>query len=97
MHKLTSTIKELYGVTEQDAVNNIAINHVVANIDDSVRDQVRILQLAGNANLTVILELINSCSESFPLRAPQAEASAIGTEAARDTGARLEESSLSNY
>ena len=54
-HKLISTIKELYGVTDANAVNNIAINHVVANIDESARDQVRILQLAGNANLTAIV------------------------------------------
>ena len=49
-HKLTSTIKDLYGITDTNAVNNIAMNHVVTNIhDDRVRDQIRILQLSATA------------------------------------------------
>ena len=71
-HKLTSTIKELYDITDTNAVNNIAMNHVVAKIhDDRVRDQIRILQLSGTANLTSVLELINASSESVPLHPPQ--------------------------
>ena len=33
-HQLSSTIKDLYGITDRKAVNNIAVNHVVANIQE---------------------------------------------------------------
>ena len=70
-HQLSSTIKDLYGITDRKAVNNIAVNHVVANIQgESIRYQVRILQLCDSEKLNSILELINAHSNSFPLRAP---------------------------
>ena len=86
-HKLTSTIKELYGITDTNAVNKIAMNYVVANIhDDRVRDQIRILQLSGKASLRSVLELINASSEYVPLPPPQS----CGATASVSTNDRLE-------
>ena len=68
-HKLTSTIKELYGIVDSKAINNIAMNHVVANIhDDKIRDQIRILQLSGTASLASVLELISAVRQQLRLR-----------------------------
>lgn len=42
------------------AVEAIATNHVISSLDDSLRKEVQILQLAGNDKLENLLELIET-------------------------------------
>ena len=59
-HTLTNTIKELYGLqgNANDAIDAIAINHVVSGLSEEIRSQAKILQLTGNKSLNCLLELV---------------------------------------
>ena len=59
-HTLTNTIKELYGLqgNANDAIDAIAINHVVSGLSEEIRSQAKILQLTGNKSLECLLELV---------------------------------------
>ena len=43
-------IRKLYNLTDLDelSIDAIAINHVIAQLDEPVRQDVKMLQLAGN-------------------------------------------------
>ena len=58
---LRTLIRELYNLTDLDAtsIDAIAINHVIAQLDEQVRQDVKVLQLAGNRSLERLLELAN--------------------------------------
>ena len=58
---LRTLIRELYNLTDLDAtsIDAIAINHVIAQLDEQVRQDVKVLQLAGNKSLERLLELAN--------------------------------------
>ena len=58
---LRTLIRELYNLTDLDAtsIDAIAINHVIAQLDEQVRQDVKMLQLAGNKSLEHLLELVN--------------------------------------
>ncbi len=58
VNDLRNTVQELYGIANEDAINSIAINHVLANLEDSLRKKTKVLQLAGNIKLENILELL---------------------------------------
>ena len=59
-HTLRNTIKELYGLqgNANDAIDAIAINHVVSSLSEEIRSQAKILQLTGNKSLECLLELV---------------------------------------
>ena len=59
-HRLRNTIEELYGLQENanDAIDAIAINHVVSGLSEGIRSQAKILQLTGNKSLECLLELV---------------------------------------
>ena len=69
VNELRNAIQELYGLTSEDAIDSIAINHVLAQLEDSLRKETKILQLAGNTKLENILELLQEKFEgnSFAL------------------------------
>ena len=56
---LRNTIKELYGLqgNANDAIDAIAINHVVLGLSEGIRSQAKILQLTGNKSLECLLGL----------------------------------------
>ena len=58
-HRLRNTIEELYGLRENanDAIDAIAINHVVSGLSEGIRSQAKILQLTGNKSLECLLGL----------------------------------------
>ena len=60
VHDLKTVIKELYDIVDTNAVDLIAQNHVLAQLDTSIQEQAKILQLSGNCKLESILELVNS-------------------------------------
>ena len=59
-HTLRNAIKELYGLqgNANDAIDAIAINHVVSGLSEEIRSQAKILQLTGNKSLNCLLELV---------------------------------------
>ena len=44
---------------DETSTDAIAINHVIAQLDEQVRQDVKKLQLAGNKSLERLLELVN--------------------------------------
>ena len=64
---LRTLIKELYGLDNVNAVDAIAINHVISQLDDETRREVKILQLAGNKSLERLLELTDDKLSGNPL------------------------------
>ena len=62
-------IRELYNLTDLDEtfIDAIAINHVISQLDEQVRQDVKMLQLAGNKSLERWLELINDKLSGNPL------------------------------
>ena len=58
--ELYTVIRELYDIHDENAIQSIAISHVVSNLDDAVKGDVKLLQLSGNVKLEKILELAES-------------------------------------
>ena len=59
-HTLRNTVKDLYGLqgNANDAIDAIAINHVVIRLSEEIWSQAKILQLTGNKSLECLLELV---------------------------------------
>ena len=60
---LTKTIRELFDIVETETITSIAINHVISNLDDDIRQEAKIFQLSGNKSLENLLEFINTKME----------------------------------
>ena len=60
-NSLRALIRKLYNLTDLDetSIDTIALNHVIALLDEQVRKDVKILKLAGNKSLERLLELVN--------------------------------------
>ena len=58
--ELKTLIKELYSIENDKTIELIASNHIVADLEPSFRENVKILQLCGNTRLESLLELIKS-------------------------------------
>ena len=67
VHELRTTVRELYGITTEEAIEGIAISHVLATLEDSVKKKVQVLQLAENQRLENLLELVDSLLAGNPL------------------------------
>ena len=52
---------------DETSTDAIAINHVIAQLDEQVRQDVKKLQLAGNKSLERLLELVNDKLSGNPL------------------------------
>ena len=52
---------------ENSAIDATAINHVIAQLDEQVRQDVKMLQLAGNKSLERLLEVVNDKLSGNPL------------------------------
>ena len=50
----------MYNITDTTAVNSIAQNHVLVQLDPSIQEQAKILQLTGTCKLESILDLGNT-------------------------------------
>ena len=55
-----TVIRELHDIHDENAIQSLAIFHVVSNLDDAVKGDVKLLQLSGNVKLENILELAES-------------------------------------
>ena len=68
-NSLRTLIRELHNLTDLDetSIDAIAINHVIAQLDKQVRQDVKMLQLADNKSLERLLELVNDKLSGNPL------------------------------
>ena len=67
IHELRNTIQELYGIKNESAVESLAVNHVISNLELALRN-VHMLQLANpNTKLESILELLETRVGGNPL------------------------------
>ena len=68
-NSLCAVIRELYNLTNLDetSIDAIAINYVIAQLDEQVRQDDQMLQLAGNKSLERLLELVNDKLSGNPL------------------------------
>ena len=66
---MRTLITELCNLTDLDetSIDATAINHVIAQLDEQVRQDVKMLQLAGNKSLKRLLELVNDKLSGNPL------------------------------
>ena len=69
VHELKTSIQELYGLKDDTSEESIDVNHLMANLEDSLKSEVKILQLTGNLKLETLLELIETKLEGHPFGA----------------------------
>ena len=59
-NELLSIIKSLYSLQNMEVVRHIALNHIMSNLDDSLRSEAKIFQLTGNDSLENLLEFLGT-------------------------------------
>ena len=60
LRELRSTIRDYYGLTNVEQIDQIDMNHMLSILEDSVREDAKILQLSGNVKIENLLELITT-------------------------------------
>ena len=58
--ELRNTIRALYGIQDPNIISDLALNHLISTLDESLRGQAKIFQLAGNKTLENLLEFVNT-------------------------------------
>ena len=66
--QLTQTIRELFDIDERDTINSIAMNHVISNLEEDMRQDAKIFQLSGNKSLENLLEFVVTKMEGNSLQ-----------------------------
>ena len=80
IHELTSTVKCVYGIEDEETIKNIALNYITLHLEDSLRTEARLFQLNGNKSLETLLEFISTkfmCSSFRVNTSLQASASSF--------------------
>ena len=67
VHELRMTVRELYSITAEEAIEGITTSHVMATLDDHIKKHAQVLQLAGNTRLENLLELVDNLLSGNPL------------------------------
>ena len=57
--ELTNTITALYRIWDSNIISDLAMNHLLSTLDESLRGEAKIFQLMGNTTLENLLELVN--------------------------------------
>ena len=84
-HSLRSTVRELYNINDPESVNAIALNHVMTQVtDDIVKNEVRLLQLAGNKSLETLMELLEQNLYGNRMKLPESRIGAASLDEAPD-------------
>ena len=58
IHELKTSIKNLYKITEPNTINALAMNYVVNNLEETIRNEAKIFQLHGSTNLESLIEFL---------------------------------------
>ena len=93
VNELTTTIKDLYNITDSATIRTIALNHVTANLEDSLSSEAKIFQLSGNDSLENLLEFLSTKMSmgSFGISTPVASSSFIKKQPKDDRIDKLED------
>lgn len=59
-NNLRVTVAELFGINDSPTIEKLAINDVMSKLDPKIREDMKVLQLAGTCTLEAILELAKS-------------------------------------
>lgn len=59
-NKLRVTVAELFGINDSRTIDKLAINDVMSKLDPKIREELKVLQLAGTCTLEAMLELAKS-------------------------------------
>ena len=73
--EVKSVVQELYGIPDGNVIDSIAQNHVLSQLDSSIQEPAKLLQLTGKCTLESLLELINSKVADNPYNIATAKAS----------------------
>eukprot|EP00795_Rhopilema_esculentum_P006559 gene6559-12057_t len=73
--EVKSVVQELYGILDGNVIDSIAQNHVLSQLDSSIQEPAKLLQLTGKCTLESLLELINSKVADNPYNIATAKAS----------------------
>ena len=73
--EVKSVVQELYGISDGNVIDSIAQNHVLSQLDSSIQEPAKLLQLTGKCTLESLLELINSKVADNPYNIATAKAS----------------------
>ena len=68
MNDLSTTIKYLYNVNDAEIIRTIALNHIISNLDDTLRSEATIFQLTGNKSIENLLEVLSTKMSISSLR-----------------------------
>ena len=60
VNDLKTTIQKLYDLKDEHAINSIAISHVMSNIDETLKSEIKLLQLAGNTRVENLVKFIET-------------------------------------
>ena len=67
-YELCQIIKEIYSLTDQEAIKSVATSYMLSTIDRFMREDVRILQVSGNMSLETFKRVTRrGGGERFPL------------------------------
>ena len=66
--ELAKTIRELFDIEEQQTITSIAINHIISNLEEDLRQEAKIFQLSGNKSVENVLEFIVTKMEGNHLK-----------------------------
>ena len=58
--ELRNTIRALYGIQDSNIISDLAMNHLLSTLDESLRGEAKIFQLTGNKTLENLLEFVNT-------------------------------------
>ena len=58
--ELRNTIRALYGIQDSIIISDLAMNHLLSTLDESLRGEAKIFQLTGNKTLENLLEFVNT-------------------------------------
>ena len=70
--ELYKTIRELFDIEDPEKINLVAMNHVVSNLEDDLRQDAKVFQLTENKSLENLLEFIVTKMEGNALK-PKSE------------------------
>ena len=68
VNDLSTTIKYLYNVNDAEIIRTIALNHIISNLDDTLRSEATIFQLTGNKSIENLLEVLSTKMSISSLR-----------------------------
>ena len=90
IHELKTCIKDLYGITEQNTVSALAMNHVVNNLEETIRKEAKIFQLHGSNNLESLIEFLDTRCQGNEFHLPSVNTRTPAVEVEEDQVGKLE-------